>query len=122
MPKLTETKLRIKHNNFLGFFLEVSQAHGEKLLRPPFDATFTHRQTMADAMRFSTRELVELEAKIASAADRALARELAIFDALVADVCARAEDLQRLAEALRAARCLRRARRSRREARLDAPA
>jgi len=97
--QLTETKLRIKHNNFLGFFLEVSLAHGEKLLRPPFDATFTHRQTMADAMRFSTRELVELEAKIASAADHALARELAIFDALVADVCARAEDLRRIAEA-----------------------
>jgi DNA mismatch repair protein MutS len=97
--ELTETRLKIKHNNFLGFFLEVSLAHGEKLLRPPFDATFTHRQTMADAMRFSTRELVELEAKIASAADRAVARELAMFDALVAEVCARAEDLQRLAEA-----------------------
>ncbi|MGE0195501.1 MAG: DNA mismatch repair protein MutS, partial [Methylocystis sp.] len=97
--ELTETKLKIKHNNFLGFFLEVSLAHGEKLLRPPFDATFTHRQTMADAMRFSTRELVELEAKIASAADRALARELAIFDALVGEVCARVDDLQRLAEA-----------------------
>ncbi len=97
--QLTETKLKIKHNNFLGFFLEVSQAQGERLLRPPFDATFTHRQTMADAMRFSTRELVELEAKIASAADRALAREIAIFDALVADVLARADDLQRLAQA-----------------------
>ncbi|TLG75692.1 DNA mismatch repair protein MutS [Methylocystis sp. B8] len=97
--ELTDTKLKIKHNNFLGFFLEVSLAQGEKLLRPPFDATFTHRQTMADAMRFSTRELVELEAKIASAADRALARELAIFDALSAEVCAQAEDLRRLAEA-----------------------
>ena len=97
--EFTGAKLKIKHNNFLGFFLEVSLAHGEKLLRPPFDATFTHRQTMADAMRFSTRELVELEAKIASAADRALAREAAIFDALVAEVCAKAEELQRLAEA-----------------------
>jgi DNA mismatch repair protein MutS len=97
--ELTDTKLKIKHNNFLGFFLEVSLAQGEKLLRPPFDATFTHRQTMADAMRFSTRELVELEARIASAADRALARELAIFDALSDEVCAQAEDLQRLAEA-----------------------
>jgi DNA mismatch repair protein MutS len=97
--ELTGTKLKIKHNNFLGFFLEVQPAHGERLLRPPFDATFTHRQTMADAMRFSTRELVELEAKIASAADRALARELAIFDALVEAVCGGAEDLQRLAEA-----------------------
>ncbi len=96
---LTGAKLKIKHNNFLGFFLEVSPAHGERLLRPPFDATFTHRQTMADAMRFSTRELVELEAKISSAADCALAREAAIFDALVAEVCAKAEELQRLAEA-----------------------
>ncbi|MEF3367137.1 DNA mismatch repair protein MutS [Methylocystis sp. 9N] len=97
--ELTGLKLKIKHNNFLGFFLELSQAQGEKLLRPPFDATFTHRQTMADAMRFSTRELVELEAKIASAADRALARELALFDALVEQVLACAEDLRRLAEA-----------------------
>jgi len=68
-------QLKVKHNNYLGYFIEVAQAHGEKLLRPPFDATFTHRQTMADAMRFSTRELVELDARIASAAERALARE-----------------------------------------------
>ncbi len=78
---LTEIRqLKLKHNNFLGFFVEVPQAQGEKLMRPPFDATFVHRQTMADAMRFSTVELAELEAKIASAADRALAREQAIFD------------------------------------------
>lgn len=91
-------QLKIKHNNFLGFFLEVPQALGETLLRPPFDETFTHRQTMADAMRFSTRELVEIETKIASAADRALARELAIFDELAAEALSRADDLQRLAQ------------------------
>jgi DNA mismatch repair protein MutS len=95
----TGVKLRIKHNNFLGYFLEVPAAQGEKLLRPPFDESFTHRQTMADAMRFSTRELVELQSRIASAADRALARELAIFDRLASAVLARAEALQRLAEA-----------------------
>jgi DNA mismatch repair protein MutS len=39
---------------------------------------------MADAMRFSTTELAELEAKIASAADRALALEQARFDELAA--------------------------------------
>ncbi len=94
----TGTRLKIKHNNFLGFFLELPAAQGEKLLRPPFDATFTHRQTMADAMRFSTRELVELQSKIASAADLALGRELAIFDALAAEILARAEALQALAQ------------------------
>ncbi|WP_442756812.1 DNA mismatch repair protein MutS [Methylocystis sp. JAN1] len=91
----TGTKLKIKHNNFLGYFLEVPAAQGEKLLR---DETFTHRQTMADAMRFTTRELADLQSRIASAADRALARELAIFDALSNDVLARAEELQALAQ------------------------
>ncbi len=95
----TGTKLKIKHNNFLGYYLELPAAQGEKLLRPPFDATFTHRQTMADAMRFSTRDLVELQSKIASAADRALARELVIFDALSAETLARADSLQELAKA-----------------------
>jgi DNA mismatch repair protein MutS len=95
----TGIKLKIKHNNFLGFFLETPAAQGEKLLRPPFDQTFTHRQTMADAMRFSTRELVELQAKIASAADRALARELAIFEQLAARILECADALQTLAQA-----------------------
>ncbi|MBG0809445.1 DNA mismatch repair protein MutS [Methylosinus sp. H3A] len=101
--ELAETKqLKIKHNNFLGFFIEVPQAQGEKLLRPPFDTLFTHRQTMQDAMRFSTRELAELEAKIASAADRAQERELALFEELAGAVLSRAQELQRLAEAFAA--------------------
>ena len=79
----TETRtLRIKHNNFLGWFLEVPQAQGERLLREPFNTTFMHRQTMQGAMRFSTMELGELEARIASAADRALAFELDAFERL----------------------------------------
>lgn len=88
-----ETKqLRVKHNNFLGYFIEVPQVQGEKLLKAPFNETFIHRQTMAGAMRFSTTELNEIEAKIASAADRAIALELAIFDGL-ADEALRATDL-----------------------------
>jgi DNA mismatch repair protein MutS len=81
--ELAETRqLKIKHNNFLGFYIETPQATGERLLRPPHAALFVHRQTMAGAMRFSTSELAELEAKIASAADRALALELAAFERL----------------------------------------
>ncbi len=91
-------QIKIKHNNFLGYFLEVPQAQGERLLKPPLNETFTHRQTMADAMRFSTRELVELEAKIASAAETVLARELALFEELAAAVLAHTEELRRLAE------------------------
>ena len=93
-------QIKIKHNNFLGYFVEVPQAHGETLMKPPLNATFIHRQTMADAMRFSTGELSELEAKIASAADRALGLELAIFESLVARVLAASEPIKAAAQAL----------------------
>src|SRR5947209_13887976 len=93
-------QIKIKHNNFLGYFIEVPQAQGERLVKPPFNATFIHRQTMADAMRFSTAELSELEAKIASAADRALAQEFAIFDHLVAIVLEASEPIKAAAQAL----------------------
>ena len=98
---LTEIRqLKLKHNNFLGYFVEVAQAHGERLMKPPFDATFVHRQTMADAMRFSTVELAELQGKIASAADRALAREQAIFNAAVARILAAEGAIKAAAAAL----------------------
>ena len=99
--ELTETRqLKIKHNHFLGFFIEVPQSQGEKLLRPPFAQDFVHRQTMADAMRFSTGELAELEARIASAADRALALELEIFDGLAQLVMAQSAAIKAAADAL----------------------
>ncbi len=95
-------QLRIKHNNFLGYFLEVPQAAGEKLTREPCNATFIHRQTMQGAMRFSTAELAGLEAKIAGAADSALALELTIFDALCAAVATRMQALKDASAALAA--------------------
>ena len=68
--------LKVKHNNVLGYFIEVTAKNADPLMAS--DA-FIHRQTMANAVRFSTVELGELEAKIASAADRALAMEIEIF-------------------------------------------
>jgi len=100
---LAETRqLKIKHNNFLGYFIEVSQAHGERLLRPPMNATFIHRQTMADAMRFSTTELAELEGKIATSADAALALERNFFDRLTSQALARSAEIEAAAMALAA--------------------
>jgi DNA mismatch repair protein MutS len=92
-------QLKVKHNNFLGYFLELPQAQGERLLKAPFDQIFTHRQTMADAMRFSTRELVELDAKIAAASERAQTRESELFDALTEAILRQAETLSGLAKA-----------------------
>jgi DNA mismatch repair protein MutS len=92
--------LKIRHNNVLGYFVEVTAAHGEKLLAPPFNASFIHRQTLAGQVRFTTTELGELETKIATAADRALAIELEIFDRLTKTVAAAGENIKAAAQAL----------------------
>ncbi|MGH6793223.1 MAG: DNA mismatch repair protein MutS, partial [Methyloceanibacter sp.] len=71
--------LKVRHNNVLGYFVEVTATNAGVLSKPPHVEAFIHRQTLANVMRFSTPELGELEARITSAADRALAIELDIF-------------------------------------------
>ena len=92
--------LKIRHNNVLGYFVEVAAQHGEKMMAAPLKATFIHRQTLAGQVRFTTTELGELEAKIASAADRALGIELETFERLAAAVTATATRIKEAAEAL----------------------
>jgi DNA mismatch repair protein MutS len=92
--------LKIRHNNVLGYFVEVTAQHGDKLLAAPLNATFIHRQTLAGQVRFTTTELGELEAKIASAAERALGIELEAFEKLTALVMAQSEAIKNAAEAL----------------------
>jgi DNA mismatch repair protein MutS len=92
--------LKIRHNNVIGYFVEVAQQHGPTLLAPPHDALFRHRQTMANVMRFSTPELGELESRLSMAASRAVAIELEIFADLVERVEAQAQGLLDKAHAL----------------------
>lgn len=73
--------LKIKHNNVLGYFIEITPRFADKMTEH-----FIHRQTMANAVRYSTVELGELEDKISRAADRALAMEISLFDELVEKV------------------------------------
>ena len=93
--------LKIRHNNVLGYFIEVSATHADKL---PAGAAgpFIHRQTMASAVRFTTTTLAELEEKIARAADKALALELELFDELAGAVTAHGEAILRAAASLAA--------------------
>lgn len=93
-------QLKVKHNNLIGYFVEVPQAAGEAFVRPPLNETFVHRQTMAGTMRFSTVELGELEARIASAGDRANSIEIAVFDQLVEVLAGHAEAIKDAAAAL----------------------
>ena len=89
--------LKIKHNNVLGYHIDVRSNHAAKLMD---HETFIHRQTTAQAVRFTTTELAEMELDMASAADRALAFELEIFDRLRDEVLAVAVDLGDAARAL----------------------
>ncbi len=92
--------LKVRHNNVLGYFVEVTAGNADRLTTPPANERFIHRQTMANAMRFTTTELGELEAKIASAGERALAIETAVFAELAAAAVAESERIKRAARAL----------------------
>src|SRR5216684_1251460 len=59
--------LKIRHNNVLGYFVEVTAQHGDKLMAPPLNATFIHRQTLAGQVRFTTTELAVLDVAAALA-------------------------------------------------------
>jgi len=89
--------LKVKHNNVLGYYIEVPPKQAERMGEP-----FIHRQTIASGVRYTTVELGELEDKIRGAADKALALELELFKDLLADVVARADDIARAARALAA--------------------
>jgi DNA mismatch repair protein MutS len=93
--------LKIRHNNVLGYYIEVTANHHAVMTgTDEAKSRFIHRQTMANAMRFTTTELAGLESRIANAADRALSIELAAFDRLVAEAVACAEEIRAGAAAL----------------------
>ncbi len=91
-------KLKIRHNNVLGYYIEVTATQADRLLAD--EAQFMHRQTLASAMRFSTTELGELQRKISEAGDQAVRLELTLFDDMIAEARLRADDIARAAQAL----------------------
>ncbi|MGA0776594.1 MAG: DNA mismatch repair protein MutS [Gemmobacter sp.] len=92
--------LKIRHNNVLGYFIETTATHAERMLTGPLAARFIHRQTTANQLRFTTTELAELELGIVNAAARATERELEIFARLRAGVLGAAAAIAGVARAL----------------------
>jgi DNA mismatch repair protein MutS len=90
--------LKIRHNGVLGYFVEVPARHADALMAP--GSGFTHRQTMAGAVRFNSLQLHEEASRIAEAGGHALAAEEAHFEALVAEVAAAREPIAATAAAL----------------------
>ncbi|WCJ64135.1 DNA mismatch repair protein MutS [Agrobacterium tumefaciens] len=93
--------LKIKHNNVLGYFIEVTAGNADVMMATDeAKARFIHRQTMAGAMRFTTTELADLESRIANAAAEALTIELEAFERMVKAVVQQAEAIKAGALAL----------------------
>ncbi len=78
--------LKIKYNNMLGYFIEVTAQQAEILKLSDAEQRYIHRQTIASAVRFTTIELGALEQKIALAASRALALEIEMFKSFVEEI------------------------------------
>lgn len=80
--------LKIKHNNVLGYFIEITPTHESKV---PTD--FIRRQGLANALRYTTVALSETARKIDEAAEKALQLELGLFEDLAATVLSHAPAL-----------------------------
>ena len=74
--------LKIKHNNVLGYFIEVTATHAERMLSEPLSDTFRHRQTTANQLRFTTPDLTEMETRILNAGGHALEIEKRLYSTL----------------------------------------
>ena len=90
--------LKIRHNGVLGYFIEVPARHADRMMAP--DTGFTHRQTMAGAVRFNALALHEEASRIAESGGHALVAEEAHFEDLTAQVVAAREAIARTAAAL----------------------
>jgi DNA mismatch repair protein MutS len=92
--------LKVKHNNVLGYFVEVTSTHADKMLSEPLNETFKHRQTTANQVRFTTVPLSEMETKILNAGGRALEIEKRLYDSLKAAILEKSAEVSQAARAL----------------------
>ncbi|WNO55101.1 DNA mismatch repair protein MutS [Stakelama saccharophila] len=90
--------LKVRHNNVLGYHVEVPAKHADALMAP--DSGFTHRQTLAGVVRFNSPELHETATKVTQAGAHALAAEAAHLEDLVATALETREQIAATADAL----------------------
>lgn len=89
--------LKIKHNNMLGYFIEVTALQSEKM-----GPSFIQRQSLSNNVRYTTMELAELERNLQSAGEKVMQLELQLFQDLVKEIAMRADDIAATAKTLAA--------------------
>lgn len=87
--------LRVKHNNVLGYFIEISKGQAAKA-----PDGFQRRQTLTNGERYTTQELKELENKILSAEEEVLRLQKGVFEDFRGQVLAAADQIKTWAERL----------------------
>ncbi|MEE9388194.1 MAG: DNA mismatch repair protein MutS [Paracoccaceae bacterium] len=92
--------LKIKHNNVLGYFIEVTSTHAKTMLSEPLSESYIHRQTTANAVRFTTVNLAELETRILNARNRALEIEKRLYSTVIVEILAVGAKINSAASAL----------------------
>lgn len=75
------TSLKISYNNVFGYYIEVRNAHKDKV-----PEEWIRKQTLVNAERYITQELKEYEEQILSAEDKIYALESAIYNSLIAKI------------------------------------
>ena len=86
------SSLKIRYNNVFGFYIEITNTHKEKV-----PAHYLRKQTLSNAERYCTDELIELEKKVLSAQTKRSDLEFEIFNNLREKVLLQARDLLTLA-------------------------
>jgi DNA mismatch repair protein MutS len=94
----TVASLKIRHNGVLGYFVEVPAKNADALMAA--DSGFTHRQTMAGAVRFNSPELHEEAMRIGQATGHALLAEEAHLEELISHVIAKRDAIAASADVL----------------------
>lgn len=89
--------LKIKDNSVIGYFVEVPSKYANILFDNP---KFIHRQSVLNAVRFTTTELSELENEVNSSIEKALELELKIYDDLTLLAIAQIDAIGRAAEVI----------------------
>lgn len=87
------SSLKIRYNNVFGYYIEITNTHKDKA-----PSHYQRKQTLANAERFTTDELVELERRLLSAQSRRFDLELGIFENLKARVIAESRNILELAQ------------------------
>lgn len=85
--------LKVRFNNVFGYYIEITNTHKDKVPTDRYD----RKQTLANAERYLTKELAELESKVLSAQSKRIELETEIFQKLIEQTLKEAQKLLKLA-------------------------